>query len=49
MFTDVSGFTAMSGQRWDPEEVHNIMDRAFEVILAAVHGYEGELTQPVPR
>ena len=44
MFTDVSGFTAMS-ERLDPEEVHNIMDRAFEVILAAVHGYEGTINQ----
>ena len=44
MFTDVSGFTAMS-ERLDPEEVHAIMDRAFEVILAAVHGYEGTINQ----
>ena len=32
MFSDVSGFTAMS-ERLDPEDVHVIMDRAFEVIL----------------
>src|SRR5207237_1727746 len=44
MFTDVSGFTAMS-ERLDPEEVHSIMDRAFEVILAAVHQYEGTINQ----
>ena len=44
MFTDVSGFTSMS-ERLDPEEVHGIMDRAFEVILAAVHGYEGTINQ----
>jgi class 3 adenylate cyclase/tetratricopeptide (TPR) repeat protein len=44
MFTDVSGFTAMS-ERLDAEEVHAIMDRAFEVILAAVHGYEGTINQ----
>lgn len=44
MFTDVSGFTAMS-ERLDPEEVHSIMDRAFEVILTAVHGYEGTINQ----
>ena len=36
MFADVSGFTAMSTQL-DPEDVHGIMDRAFEVILDAVH------------
>src|SRR6266571_2086852 len=44
MFTDVSGFTAMS-ERLDPEEVHAIMDRVFEVILAVVHGYEGTINQ----
>ena len=44
MFTDVSGFTAMS-ERLDPEEVHGIMDRAFEVILGAVHEYEGTINQ----
>jgi hypothetical protein len=31
MFADVSGFTAMSS-RLDPEDVHDIMDRTFEVI-----------------
>jgi class 3 adenylate cyclase len=36
MFADVSGFTSMSEQL-DPEDIHHIMDRAFDVILAAVH------------
>src|SRR5574341_1264344 len=44
MFADVSGFTAMS-ERLDPEEVHAIMDRAFEVILGAVHRHEGTINQ----
>ncbi len=44
MFSDVSGFTAMS-ERLDPEDVHGIMDRAFEVILSAVHRYEGTVNQ----
>jgi class 3 adenylate cyclase/tetratricopeptide (TPR) repeat protein len=44
MFSDVSGFTAMS-ERLDPEEVHAIMDRAFEVILNVVHHYEGTINQ----
>ena len=44
MFTDVSGFTSMS-EGLDPEEVHAIMDRAFEVIMAAVHTYEGTINQ----
>src|SRR5262245_49207507 len=44
MFSDVSGFTAMS-EKLDPEDVHAIMDRAFEVILEAVHRYEGTVNQ----
>ena len=44
MFSDVSGFTAMS-ERLDPEDVHAIMDRVFEVILEAVHRYEGTVNQ----
>ena len=44
MFADVSGFTAMS-ERLDPEDVHAIMDRAFEVILGEVHRYEGTINQ----
>jgi class 3 adenylate cyclase/tetratricopeptide (TPR) repeat protein len=44
MFSDVSGFTAMS-EKLDPEDVHQIMDRAFEVILEAVHRYEGTVNQ----
>ena len=44
MFADVSGFTAMS-EKLDPEEVHAIMDRAFEVILSEVHRYEGTINQ----
>ena len=44
MFSDVSGFTAMS-ERLDPEEVHGIMDRTFGVILEAVHRHEGTINQ----
>ncbi|MGH7304275.1 MAG: adenylate/guanylate cyclase domain-containing protein, partial [Candidatus Rokuibacteriota bacterium] len=44
MFSDVSSFTAMS-EKLDPEEIHAIMDRAFEVILGAVHHYEGTVNQ----
>ena len=44
MFSDVSGFTAMS-EKLDPEDVHGIMERVFEVILSAVHRYEGTINQ----
>ena len=47
MFSDVSGFTAMS-EKLDPEDVHGIMDRVFEVILRGRSSLRGH-DQPVPR
>src|SRR5205809_3744295 len=44
MSSDMSGFTAMS-ERLDPEDVHGIMDRAFEVIVTEVHRYQGTINQ----
>jgi class 3 adenylate cyclase/tetratricopeptide (TPR) repeat protein len=44
LFVDVSGFTSIS-ERLDPEDVHQIMTRAFELMLAEVHRYEGTVNQ----
>src|SRR6266496_3550726 len=44
LFVDVSGFTALSA-RLDPEEVHQLMNRAFDLMLAEVHRYEGTVHQ----
>src|SRR5256884_1693136 len=44
LFVDVSGFTALSA-RLDPEDVHAVMTRAFELMLAEVHRYEGTVNQ----
>jgi class 3 adenylate cyclase/tetratricopeptide (TPR) repeat protein len=44
LFTDISGFTSLAS-RLDPEAVHEIMDRCFEIILASVHAYEGTVNQ----
>ena len=44
MFVDVCGFTTIS-EKLDPEDIHAIMDRAFEVMLEAVHRYEGTINQ----
>jgi class 3 adenylate cyclase/pimeloyl-ACP methyl ester carboxylesterase len=44
LFADVSGFTALS-ERLDPEDVHQLMDRAFELMLAEIHRYEGTVNQ----
>jgi len=44
LFVDVSGFTSLS-ERLDPEEVHRLMSRAFDLMLAEVHRYEGTVNQ----
>jgi class 3 adenylate cyclase len=44
LFTDVSGFTTLS-ERLDPEEISEIMDRAFDVMLEAVHEHGGTVNQ----
>ena len=44
LFVDVSGFTSLS-ERLDPEDVHTLMTRAFELMLAEVHRYEGTVNQ----
>jgi class 3 adenylate cyclase/tetratricopeptide (TPR) repeat protein len=44
LFVDVSGFTSLS-ERLDPEDVHGLMSRAFELMLAEVHRNEGTVNQ----
>jgi class 3 adenylate cyclase len=44
LFADVSGFTSISEQL-DPEEVHHLMNQAFELMLGEVHRYEGTINQ----
>jgi class 3 adenylate cyclase/tetratricopeptide (TPR) repeat protein len=44
LFADMAGFTALA-ERMDPEEVHRIMDRCFELITAEVHRFEGTVNQ----
>jgi len=44
LFVDVSGFTSLS-ERLDPEDVHQLMNRAFDLMLAEVHRYEGTVNQ----
>jgi double zinc ribbon protein len=44
LFVDVSGFTSLS-ERLDPEDVHGLMRRAFELMLAEVHANEGTVNQ----
>ncbi len=44
LFADVAGFTAMSEAR-DPEEMHGLMDRFFQLVLDEVHRTEGTVNQ----
>jgi len=44
LFTDVAGFAPMA-EKLDPEDVHRIMDRCFELITAEVHRFEGTVNQ----
>jgi class 3 adenylate cyclase/tetratricopeptide (TPR) repeat protein len=44
LFADVIGFTPIS-ERTDPEQMHAIMDRFFDVLLAQVHRFEGTVNQ----
>jgi class 3 adenylate cyclase len=44
LFADVSGYTSLS-ERLDPEQVSEIMDEAFAIILDAVHEHGGTVNQ----
>jgi class 3 adenylate cyclase/tetratricopeptide (TPR) repeat protein len=44
LFADVAGFTALA-ETLDPEDVHGIIDRCFELITTEVHRFEGTINQ----
>jgi class 3 adenylate cyclase/tetratricopeptide (TPR) repeat protein len=44
LFADIADFTALAEQR-DPEEVHQIIDRCFELVTAEIHRFEGTINQ----
>ena len=44
LFADMAGFTTLA-EKLDPEEVHQIIDRCFELITAEVHRFEGTINQ----
>ena len=44
LFADVANYTSIS-EKLDPEEVHQIMDGCFEIIMDEVHKYEGTINQ----
>jgi class 3 adenylate cyclase len=44
LFADVANYTAISETR-DPEEVHEIIDGCFKILMNEIHRYEGTINQ----
>jgi class 3 adenylate cyclase len=44
LFADVANYTSMS-EKLDPEEVHQIVDGCFRILMDEIHKYEGTVTQ----
>ena len=44
LFADVADYTAMA-EKLDPEEVHQIMDGCFKILMDEIHKYEGTINQ----
>jgi class 3 adenylate cyclase/tetratricopeptide (TPR) repeat protein len=44
LFADVANFTSLS-EKLDPEEVHQIMDGCFKILMNEIHKYEGTINQ----
>jgi len=44
LFADVANYTSIA-ERLDPEEVHQIMDGCFKILMDEIHKYEGTINQ----
>jgi class 3 adenylate cyclase len=44
LFADVANYTSIA-EKLDPEEVHQIMDGCFKILMDEIHGYEGTINQ----
>jgi len=44
LFADVANYTSMS-EKLDPEEVHQIMDECFRILMDEIHKFEGTINQ----
>ncbi len=44
LFADVAKYTAIA-EKLDPEEVHQIMDDCFKILMDEIHKYEGTVNQ----
>ncbi|NIS67903.1 MAG: zinc-ribbon domain-containing protein, partial [Proteobacteria bacterium] len=43
-FADVANYTSMA-EKLDPEEVHQVMDGCFKILMDEIHRYEGTINQ----
>ena len=44
LFADVANYTAIS-DKLDPEEIHEIMDECFKILMDEIHKYDGTINQ----
>jgi class 3 adenylate cyclase len=44
LFADVANYTSIS-EKLDPEQVHQIMDDCFKILIDEIHRYEGTINQ----
>ncbi|NIS70351.1 MAG: AAA family ATPase [Proteobacteria bacterium] len=44
LFADVANYTAIA-EKLDPEEVHQVMDGCFNILMDEIHKYEGTINQ----
>jgi class 3 adenylate cyclase/tetratricopeptide (TPR) repeat protein len=44
LFADVADYTSIS-EKLDPEEVHQVMDGCFKILMDEIHRYEGTINQ----
>ena len=45
LFADLADSTALAERLGDPEEMHQLLDRAFQLMLEEIHGVEGTINQ----
>ena len=44
IFADVANYTSIA-EKLDPEEVHQVMDGCFKILMDEIHRYEGTINQ----
>jgi class 3 adenylate cyclase/tetratricopeptide (TPR) repeat protein len=44
LFADVANYTSIS-EKLDPEDIHDVMDRCFKILMSEIHRSEGTINQ----